>query len=1114
MSTSLYLKNLKFDPNLKNSFFAKYLTNFRLVTLVILAVIALGTAAYLSLPRKLNPSIKIPLVIVSTVLPGGSPSDIESLVSVPIEDAVSGIDNVKTVTSTSRDSVSIVTIEFESGTDPEKAKSDVESEVNSITDLPEDALDSSVDKLDFENQPIWTFNLVSKNDDQASLIRFARILKNDLEELTTIDRVEITGIDEQEIQVVLKPEVISSYAVNPLQISQTIATSLSSFPAGTVNTETSVFSFTIDPAAISIEDIRNLKISTNNGVVSLGDLATVQEVSKPEQNTSFVLSEDKVNTSVSFNVFRVLTVNIEDAAKEAEDLIEERVSSEENNFEVKTVINSAELLTDEFTTLTRDVLITISLVFAVLFLFLGVRQAFISMLSVPFTFLITFLVMQVTGIEFSFLATFSLLLSLGLLVDDTIVVISAMTSYFRTHKFTPLETGLLVFRDFRVAILTTTITTVWAFIPLILGTGIIGEFIKPIPIVVSAALLGSLFVAFFITIPLMVFLLKPELPFRVKILLITLLFIGILAALFAFVLPQSDIVLVEILAFILFLLIVLKLWRILFARIKSHPRYKNFQKPNINRAVNEGLFNFQGVEAHYHRFLERILISKRARRNTILIVIIFCLFSFLLVPFGFVKNEFFPKTDEDNLYIAIEFPAGTNLKTAEKEGLVFLESLKDIPEAEFITMETGRGFSADMGAGGGGNNNVLYSFALKADRNRTASELAEDLREDFGGYDKGTLTVNEVSGGPPAGSDLQIKLFGPDLTVLDGYAEKIQDYMSNLEGVTNIDKTIKPGTSKLVFVPDATKMTANNITVDQLGGFLRIFASGFEADTLRVPGETDLTQDITIRLAGSAQDIESISRIMIPTMTAQQIPLTSLGKLELKSNPTLITREDGKRTLSVVAAVTAGYNVAELNTGLEAYADSLNLPAGYGWATGGANEENQASVNSILQAMIYSFLLIIGTLVLQFHSFRRALIVMLVIPLSITGVLVIFSITGTPLSFPALIGILALFGIVVKNSILVVDKILTNQTAKMPFVGSIVEASTSRLEPIALTSIATIVGLVPITLSDPLWRGLGGAIIAGLFFSGTIMLFFIPVVYYNIYSRYHKDELEKNPRVS
>ena len=188
-----------------------------------------------------------------------------------------------------------------------------------------------------------------------------------------------------------------------------------------------------------------------------------------------------------------------------------------------------------------------------------------------------------------------------------------------------------------------------------------------------------------------------------------------------------------------------------------------------------------------------------------------------------------------------------------------------------------------------------------------------------------------------------------------------------------------------------------------------------------------------------------------------------------------------------------------MNKNLEQYANGLELPSGYSWKTGGINEENQNSVNSILIAMVLSFILILVTMVLQFQSFRKALIVILVIPLSISGVFIIFALTNTYLSFPALVGVLALFGIVVKNSILIVDKIQANENTEIDFVDGVAEGAASRLEPIALTSLTAILGLIPITLSDPLWRGLGGAIVAGLTFSGTIMLFFIPVVYYLVF---------------
>ncbi len=1096
-TTSSYLKKLKFNPKLLVSWVAKYLTNMRLVILVILMISAFGIQSYSALPRRLNPEIKIPIVLVSTVLPGANPTDIESLVSVPLEDAVRGINGVKSVNSSSRESVSIVQIEFQSGFDPEKAKTDIQSAVDTVNDLPEDAQTPNVQKLDFENQPIWAFSLAGAKD-RGSLIRFSRDLKKDLEDLSTIDKVEITGIDEQEIQVIVKPETVSSYNINPQVLMGAIKSSLSSYPAGNVRTDKGIFSLTIDPGITKIDDFRLIKVNLGGTLVSLSDIAEIKEISKPDQSESFILENNHVSSSVSFAVYRVSGVNFDVANKAAQDKVNEKLKASGNGFQIFTVLNTAEEIDKEFSTLQRDISIVITLVFVVLLLFLGIRQAFVSMLSIPLTFLITFIVMNTTGIALSFLATFSLLLSLGLLVDDAIVVISAMTAYFRSKKFTPLQTGLLVWKDFWVAILTTTITTVWAFLPLLLSSGIIGEFIKPIPIIVSSALIASIFVALFIILPLMVFLLKPMIPSRVLVLIRIVLLFGILAG-FYFLLPKSVLLLPQ-LAILLILVLVIYLIRDALITFFAK-RFKEHTGTTKRLAVllDHGIISFGQIERGYNRLIHKILLSKSARRNTIIMVIIFSLFSYALVPTGFVKSEFFPGTDENNLYLSVEYPAGTNVQTAKIKGLEILETLKDFPETKTVTLELSRGFSGDGGPSGSGSNNILYSFALEEHRKHTSSELAQDLRNRLKDYSAGKVKVIEVSGGPPAGADLQIKLFGPDLNSLDGYANQIQEYLKTQDGVTNIDKTIKPGTSKLTFIPDKTKLAQNNLTTDQLGFWLRLYASGFKADDFKFGGSEDLTEDVTIRLGQSTQFASDLTKINIPTQTGNT-PLSSLGEIKLAANPAIITREDGKRTISVTAAVTKGFNVADLNKGLEKYADSINLPAGYGWATGGANEENQKSVTSILQAMILSFLLIIITMVLQFSSFRRALIVMLVIPLSISGVFIIFALAQIPLSFPALIGILALFGIVVKNSILIVDKILINQKTGMEFGESVADAAASRLEPIALTSLCTIAGLVPITVSDPLWRGLGGAIIAGLTFSGTIMLFFIPVVYYMIYN--------------
>lgn len=1092
MEHASYLKHLVFDNKLASSIQAKYLSNPRLLVLLLTIIITLGVYSYLNIPRRLNPEIKIPIVVVSTVLPGASPTDVESLVTKPIEDSLGGVQNIKTFTSSSRDSVSIVQIEFNSGIDGEKATSDVKTAVDSVS-LPDDSQDPNVAKVDFEQVPVWSFSLTSTNGDTASLITFSRELKDRLEGVKSIDQVSVTGLEEQEIQILIKPEAISTYGFNPSQILSTLPSSLKAFPAGNLRTENFSYTLSVDPTVGSIDDIRSTKINLGTEVVNLSDIATISERSKPSQPQSFVSKENETaHQSVSFAIYKSENANINDSVHDAEKITEAALKNYEGQFNIFTTSNVSEEIDHQFNELIRDFILTVVLVFAAMLIFLGVRQAIVASLSIPITFLISFIAMNVFGISLSFISFFSLLLVLGLLVDDTIVVVSAVTSYYRSGKFTPFQTGLLVWRDFIVAIFTTTLTTVWAFVPLLLSSGIIGEFIKPIPIVVSTTLIASFFVAMFITLPIITYLLRPSLPRRVKNLILALIVIGVSGFIFA-VSGRGPLLVLEFIVFAVILFLLYKL------------RNKTWEKFNSNLVeptkkyhdyFDNGLISLENLSIRYQLFIQKILLSKSKRRLVIAVVVIFSIFSYLLVPLGFVKNEFFPKTDANQILITVELPPGTNLPTSKNEALSIFRQLQDTQDLETISLDLGTGVGDFGGGQASGVNNFLYTLVLKEDREASSFDIAEDIREEFKDYTTGKFSVVEQSGGPPAGADVQIKLIGPDLGVLDNYADEIEKHLESQPGITNVNKSIKPGTSKITFVPDKQMIASSGVSGDQIGFALRTFASGLEIASSNFGEESMDEQDITLRLSSDTQFTENINTLNVTSMTGEQIPLNSLGVLKLETSPTLVTREDGDRTISVTASVRKGYAIADANKEVEQFADELDLPVGYSWKTGGVNEENEASVNSILIAMVLSFILILGTMVLQFSSFRKAIIVLLVIPISISGVFIIFALTNTPLSFPALIGVLALFGIVVKNSILIVDKIQTNEKTSMEFSESIAEGSASRLEPIALTSLTAILGLIPITLSDPLWRGLGGAIISGLTFSGTIMLFFIPVVYY------------------
>jgi len=1105
-----YLKQLKFDPQLNKSIIAGYLRNPRLVILLVLITTIFGIFSFVSLPRVLNPDINIAIVTVTTTLPGAGPDDVESLLTIPIEQAVSNVSNIDTLTSTSQNSVSSVTIQFLSGVDPDKAASDVQAQVQSVGNLPKTSTTPHVEKLDFQNAPVWIFTV--SGSDPASLVRFGRGLRDTLKDVATLNTISTDGLDNQEIQVTIKPDAITTYGINPQSLSQTVTTAINSQPAGNINTANSSFSLTIDPTITSVEDLRNLRITLGNGEsVLLSDIADVAVRQQPGVADSYVADPThKASQAVTFSVFKKSTANITTADQDAQNAVKAYAGKYPGQFKISTVEDIGGMIDKQFSDLVRDLIVTFCLVFLVIVVFLGTRQAIVAASAIPMTFLITFIVMNGTGVELSFIAFFSLLLALGLLVDDTIVIISAISSYYRTGKFSPMEAGLLVWRDFKTAISTTTLTTVWAFVPLLLATGIIGEFIKPIPIVVSTALLGSYGVAMFITLPIVIIILKPSYPYRVVFLIRSVILLLIIAIFFA-IAPKGIYLIPAILLFILNIFIYFQVRTMLFVKLKawfakrfgSKKQIQQAPRINFQQYFDRGIISFDVIGEKYRYIIGKILSSKTNRRKILIMVIIFSLFSYLLLPLGFVQNSFFPASAEQSFQIQLEMPAGTNTQTTQTEALKILNDVRKYPEVQLAQMSVGSGADTGFGASGGGSNLATITISLPdpSEQKISSIDIAQEVRNKYANYQKGTLSVIEESGGPPAGADVQIKLFGSDLATLDNYANKIETYLQKQPGVTNIDKSVKTGTSKIVFVPDQQEMLDAGVTQDQVGSWLRNYGSGTTLDSnVKLEQGNTQDQDIVLRTDTSPQTVQGLGSIMIPTTNGGSVPLLSLGTLTIKPNPTLITREDQKRTISVTASVTKGYNSTEINSKLEKYADSLNLPDGYSWSTGGANQQNEQSVISILEAMLLSFMLIIITMVLQFHSFRKALIVMLVIPLSVSGVFIVFSVTQTPLSFPALIGILALFGIVVKNSILIVDKINQNLRAGLDFQIAIIDGAESRLEPIALTTMAGILGLIPITLSNALWQGLGGAIISGLMFSGSIMLFLIPVVYYLIFN--------------
>lgn len=1116
--TSEYLQRLTYKAQDYPGILKNYVTNMRLVALVLIFLIFGGTMAFINIPRTLSPEINIAIVVVTTVVPGATPEDMESLVTKVIEKEIAKVDDVDTITSTSRESVSSIVVQFNDGVARDTAQTDVQNAVGTIVGLPDDAGTPQVKAVDFEDTPILRYAVVANDIDAASLNSFVESFVIDLENQSLIDRVEISGDEEQEVQVLLREEKLKELGVNTQTVAGLINGEIASYPAGQIYSDVSEMGLTIDRGSMTLEELRSVVINIGGVMYRIGDIAQISEKSAPGHIPAFITTIDgSESNAVTFDVYRIIGSKTSEANAQILSVVDQYQNQVGDSISFVKISNVSDNIDESFNSLYRNLITTVILVFIVLFLFVGARQAFLAAISVPLVFMVAFIMMSISGMTLNFLSIFSLLLALGLLVDVTIVIISAITTYYRSGRFTPKETALLVWKDYFGTLLVTTLTTVWAFLPLLLATGIIGEFIKAIPIVVSSMLIGSVFVGFFIILPLMVWLLDFSMPKRVRVFLSAIFFV-VFFVIVRQIFSSMDIVIpwylwiIVIPTVITLLISVFVLVRRIWNSIKSLCERRMSQThATMGRCTEDGIVNIGRIAGSYQKLLDKALQNKNSRRAIVGMVVTFFIFAISMVGFGFVQNEFFPKDDMSPVYASIELPLDTRSNISEEAARDFVATIVDLEGILNIQTQIGAKISGNGEVVlGVDSNNVLITINLleEDERELTSMEIAQNLRDSDAvqEFNQGEIIISEMSGGPPAGADVTIKLIGDDLAQLNAYADQVAAYLKGMEGAINVKKSVESGSSKITFVPDHSQMTVYGFSVQDVGMFLRTFGSGLTVDEDVDFDDLSESRDIVIRLSEDIQTIDALERATIVARDGSNIPLTTLGDFVLEESPIQIEREDQDRVLTVTAAVAEGFNANQINKDTGRYIDEeIVLAQGYSWQTGGANEENQKSVNSILQAMGVAVILIFLTLIIQLNSYRKSFIVLLVIPLAISGVFVLFAVFGIPLSFPALIGLLALFGIVINNSIMIIDQINKNHKENLPFHQAVVEGSASRLEPILLSSLTTIVGLTPVTLSEPIWQGLGGAIIAGLVFSGTIMLFFIPTVYYMMFQKEYKD---------
>ncbi len=1099
-----YLQKITWKKEDISPFVFGYLKNMRIIVLLAVALMIAGFASYKTLPQTVAPEINITIMVVSAALPGATPEDVEQLLTIPLEEELGAIDGIDQVTATAGEGFTSIVMTFVRGVDKNRAQSDVESALGRVSELPEDATEPRVEAVDFEDAPVVQWTFAYSSDAATSLSAKMQKLADELETNRQIDRVVTGGLATQEVQILIAPESFESYGLSIAQIRQAVTTGIMALPSGKVRGQDVERSITIGANVESVDDLREVPIILETGeIITLGDVATIVERPEPGASRAFFHDGSSAQQAVTLDVYRSDGVDISNAVASAVETAEKFLENDGDGLTRYEVYNADKELSDQFNDLMRNLATTVVLVFITLTLFVGRRQAFLAALSIPLIYAVAFVAMQITGISVNFLSLFSLMLSLGLLVDVTIVIVSAMTTYMREGNFTPHQTGGLVFRDFFFTLVMTTLTTVWAFVPLLLAGGIIGEYIKPIPVVVSSVLLASVLVGFFIILPLMIWLFDFSLSRRVRVFLYILGFIALTMIAAGALQLQIPLAIVVALGISLVLISTKSLIaKTEFSQKRKKEKMGDRKHASSAKDVPRTVIDLTHLQARYRSVLEKVIATSGARWKTIAMVVTFFIFASGLVGFGFVKSEFFPGDDNDILYVALELPSGMTAEKTQAATIEVLSQLQAIDGVDYVTMQGGFTSNGE-GSSQASDNNVLFTLKTpyKADGGRGSQSVARDLRDApvITDFDAGKATVVEVAGGPPAGADITITFIGTRLETLRSLAQELEE---KVQGFTIENIAISPGEAAAIvsYQPDLYLLSREGVAQSQISEILRLTTTGITiADNVEFTGLED-KRDVVMRATSQGAMIDEIGKLSVQGESGR-IPIDVLGKSILTRNITEIERVDFERTVTLTAAVKPGGNAAQINAEIAEVIDSeMDLPSGYTWKTGGANEENNESVAAIIQGMGLAAALIFLTLIIHLRSYRKAAIVLMTIPLGISGVFIMFGIFGIPLSFPSLIGILALFGIVVNNAIIIISQINANRDVGLSFKESVLSGASSRLEPILLSSLTTIIGLMPITISDPIWRGLGGAIIAGLSFSGIIMLFFIPTLYYTMMS--------------
>ncbi len=1017
--------------------------------LVFVAFLILGLFSLMNIPVDLMPDFDANTIMVVSSYPGVNASDIETNLTKVLENSLNGVEDLKKISSQSKENISIITLEFEYGTDIEEATNNVRDNLDMVSmALPDGASTPVIFKFSADALPIMMFT--------ASATESASGLEKILDEQVTtplvrvkgVGTVSVSGAPTREIQVYCDPNKLDAYHLTIPVIAQIIAAENRNLPSGNIDIGSSTYTLRIEKEFKDPSELLDIVVGSYNGkTILLRDVATVRDGSEEREQESYTngrrsarIIVQKQSGANTVNVSRGVHKQLEQARKTLP-----------SDIEITQIFDSSEDILNTIHSLLETILITFLVVMLVVFLFLGRwRPTFIIVLSIPVALLASLVYLYATGNSLNIISMASLSIAIGMVVDDAIVVIENVTTHLERGE-KPKEAAIHGTSEVGISVIASTLTMLAVFLPLTLIKGMTGIMFKQLGWIVSIIMIVS---------------------------------------------TTAALTLVPMLCS-------------QFMRVnKSDGKlYKLFFTP-IDKALD-------GISVAYSK-----LINWAVTHRKTVIFGAFGIFVAVLVFLGpGVKTEFFPRTDQDRITLNLSLPMGTAQPvSAEVARSIYDDIVAEIPEVQRINYTFGQADSDNLFASMQANGTHIISMTVrigsKSERKRSSMEIADQIRGILRRYPelrKATVTEGGGGMGMGGGSSVALEIYGYDFDETDAAAKAIQAKMLERREFAQVILSRDEYTPEYQVDFDREKLALNGLNSTTAGAAFSAAMSGTVASLYREDGDE---YNIRVRYAPEFRtSIEDMENIIIYNPAGRAIRLKELGNVVETEVPPTIERRNRQRYITVTGLVANKVALSEAVAVTNEIVDETSMPSDLYCVIGGDYEEQQKMFGDMIVLMLLMVILVYIVMAAQFESFINPFVIMFSLPFAAVGVILGLWATNTALSAMGMVGIIILIGIVVKNGIVLIDYTILCRERGMNVIEASVAAARSRLRPILMTTLTTVLGMIPLAVGRgegaEMWNGLGMVVAWGLTISTLVTLVLIPTVYCVFASRQERRATKK-----